>query len=116
MSAGSLDVDWLRAISASWIEVAAEFRQVKLWWRKRIIPIVVVLYVSSWWVHMLERVFWRMLFIGRFGITLTTDMVVEALHALQGHPEAGQLYETFINDILLQRLKFTTTTHEHNLY
>ena len=52
----------------------------------------------------------------RFDVTLTADMVVEALHALQGHPEAGRLFETFINEILLQRLKFTTTTHERNLY
>jgi hypothetical protein len=52
----------------------------------------------------------------RFGVTLTLDMVVEAKHALQGHPEAGKLFEELVNDILLNRMKFSTTSHERNLY
>ena len=43
-------------------------------------------------------------------------MVVRALHALQGHPEAGKLFEQLMNDILLVRLGLSTTSHERNLY
>lgn len=55
-------------------------------------------------------------YFARFGITLTPDTVIEAKHALQGHPEAGKLFEELINDILLTRLQFSTTSHERNLY
>ena len=38
-------------------------------------------------------------------------------HALQGHPEAGALWEKMIVGILeSDELKFTLTTHERNLY
>lgn len=41
--------------------------------------------------------------------------VVPVERALQGHPEAGRLWETMIVDILSKR-NFTSTTHERNLY
>jgi hypothetical protein len=41
--------------------------------------------------------------------------VVPILRALQGHPEAGALWEKHIVGILV-RLGFTATTHERNLY
>ena len=55
-------------------------------------------------------------YLTRFNITLHRGMVVRANHALQGHPEAGKLFEELANDILLNRLGLTTTTHERNLY
>lgn len=42
--------------------------------------------------------------------------VVPVLHALQGHPEAGALFEKMIVGILVDELKFKSTTHEPNLY
>jgi hypothetical protein len=43
--------------------------------------------------------------------------VIPALRAIQGHPEAGQLWQDFILSILQSPpLNFTTTTHERNLY
>ena len=41
--------------------------------------------------------------------------VVPVLHALQGHPEAGILWETMIVGIL-EKLGFKSVTHERNLY
>ena len=52
----------------------------------------------------------------RFQKQLHRGMVVQALHALQGHPEAGKLFEELMNDILLIRLGLSTTSHERNLY
>jgi len=42
--------------------------------------------------------------------------VIPVLHALQGHPEAGALWEKMIVGILVDELKFQATTHERNLY
>jgi hypothetical protein len=42
--------------------------------------------------------------------------VIPLLKALQGHPEAGALWEGLINKILLTDLGFKTTTHERSLY
>jgi hypothetical protein len=36
-------------------------------------------------------------------------------HALQGHPEAGALWERYINT-LLTKLGFVATKHERSLY
>ncbi|KAG7369542.1 reverse transcriptase RNA-dependent DNA polymerase [Nitzschia inconspicua] len=53
----------------------------------------------------------------RFGITLDRNMVLPVLHALQGHPESGRLWETYINKILsLPELSFKTTTHDRTIY
>jgi hypothetical protein len=42
--------------------------------------------------------------------------VIPALRAIQGHPEAGRLFEDFIVKILQSPpLNFTSTTHERNL-
>jgi hypothetical protein len=47
----------------------------------------------------------------------TKTHVIPALRAIQGHPEAGRLFEDFILRILLSPpLNFKTTTHERNLY
>jgi hypothetical protein len=43
--------------------------------------------------------------------------VIPALRAIQGHPEAGRLWQDFILQILQSPpLNFTTKTHERNLY
>ena len=42
--------------------------------------------------------------------------VIPLGRALQGHPEAGRLWETMIVGILTGELKFVSTTHERNLY
>jgi len=42
--------------------------------------------------------------------------VVPLLKALQGHPEAGALWSTKINDLLIGKFGFRITTHERNLY
>jgi hypothetical protein len=43
--------------------------------------------------------------------------VIPALRAIQGHPEAGRLWQDYILGILQSPpLCFTTTTHERNLY
>jgi Reverse transcriptase (RNA-dependent DNA polymerase) len=52
----------------------------------------------------------------RFGIQLERNMVVEAKHALQGHPESPRLWEEYINRILIDKLGFTNTTHERSIY
>ena len=52
----------------------------------------------------------------RFGIDLDPSIHVIPVHkALQGHPEAGALWENMIVGIL-DDLDFTSTTHERNLY
>jgi hypothetical protein len=43
-------------------------------------------------------------------------MVLRVLHAIQGHPESGHLWESFINDILINKLLLQPTTHERSLY
>jgi hypothetical protein len=54
----------------------------------------------------------------RFGIELDARRyVIPALRAIQGHPEAGRLWQDFILQILQSPpLNFTTTIHERNLY
>jgi Reverse transcriptase (RNA-dependent DNA polymerase) len=52
----------------------------------------------------------------KFGKRIPHGKVLPVLHALQGHPESGHLWETFINNILLNRFKLRNTTHERNLY
>ena len=42
--------------------------------------------------------------------------VIPVLKALQGHPEAGALWEKMINAILVDIFGFQATTHERNLY
>jgi hypothetical protein len=57
-------------------------------------------------------------YLKRFGIVIDPRThVVPALKAIQGHPEAGRLFEDFILKILQSPpLNFTTTTHERNIY
>ena len=53
----------------------------------------------------------------RFGKSIDPNThVIPVLHALQGHPEAGALWEKMIVGILVDELKFKATTHERNLY
>jgi Reverse transcriptase (RNA-dependent DNA polymerase)/GAG-pre-integrase domain len=51
----------------------------------------------------------------RFGIQLDRSLVLPVQHALQGHPEAGALWERFVNS-LLTKLGFVATTQERSLY
>jgi len=46
----------------------------------------------------------------------STTHVVPLNKALQGHPEAGALWERMIVGILEDELGFRSTTHERNLY
>jgi Reverse transcriptase (RNA-dependent DNA polymerase) len=55
-------------------------------------------------------------FYQKFGKHITRGKVLPVLHALQGHPESGRLWETFINNILLKIFNLRNTTHERNLY
>ena len=53
----------------------------------------------------------------RFGKQLDRrNFVIPVNRALQGHPEAGALWERMIVDILCEKLDFKPTTHERNLY
>ena len=53
----------------------------------------------------------------RFGVRLNRfKEVIPLLRALQGHPEAGVLWERMITDILINKMGFKNTTHERNLY
>ena len=48
---------------------------------------------------------------------LDRSLVLPVLKAIQGHPEAGRLWEEHINKILFSKdLNFTTTTHDHCIY
>jgi hypothetical protein len=52
----------------------------------------------------------------RFGTHIDRSAyVIPVERALQGHPEAGRLWETMIVDILSKK-NFSSTTHERNLY
>jgi hypothetical protein len=51
------------------------------------------------------------------GKKVNRSHVIPMLRALQGHPEAGRLWEEHINAILLgPEFGFTNTTHETNIY
>jgi hypothetical protein len=53
----------------------------------------------------------------KFGVMLDRKDDVLPLHkALQGHPEAGVLWENMITDILINQMGFKSTTQEPNLY
>ena len=53
----------------------------------------------------------------RFGKRLDRSFVLPVLHALQGHPESGRLWEEHINKILLSpELGFRHTTHDRTIY
>ena len=53
----------------------------------------------------------------RFDVVLDKNLVLPIQHALQGHPEAGVLWEHHINAILTGKpLHFTSTRHEPNIY
>ena len=56
-------------------------------------------------------------YLRRFGIKLNKlKDVIPLFRALQGHPEAGVLWERLITDILINKMGFKNTTHERNLY
>jgi hypothetical protein len=51
------------------------------------------------------------------GLPVNREHVIPLLRALQGHPEAGRLWEEHINGILLgPEFGFTNMTHETNIY
>jgi len=56
-------------------------------------------------------------YLHRFGTRLDRFKdVLPILKALQGHPEAGVLWERMITDILVNKMGFKHPTHERNLY
>ena len=53
----------------------------------------------------------------KYGILLDRlKEVIPLFKALQGHPEAGVLWERLITDILINKMGFKNTTHEKNIY
>jgi len=53
----------------------------------------------------------------RFGEDIDPELFIIPLgRALQGHPEAGALWEQMIVGILQTEFNFKATTHEQNLY
>jgi hypothetical protein len=53
----------------------------------------------------------------RFNKKVDRSFVLPVLHALQGHPESGRLYEEHINSILSSpELGFKSTTHDRTIY
>ena len=53
----------------------------------------------------------------RFNVELDWKRYVIPLNrALQGHPEASALWERLITDILVNKMHFTSVTHERNIY
>jgi hypothetical protein len=53
----------------------------------------------------------------RFGTVLGRHLVLPVLHALQGHPESGRLWETIIKAIILHpTVAFKSTTHDRTIY
>ena len=56
-------------------------------------------------------------YLRRFGVKLDRmKEVIPLYRALQGHPEAGVLWERMITDILINKMGFKNTAHERNLY
>ena len=56
-------------------------------------------------------------YLRRFGVKLDREkQVIPLYRALQGHPEAGVLWERMITDILVNKMGFKNTTHERNIY
>ena len=56
-------------------------------------------------------------YLRKFGVKLNKFKDVIPLYkALQGHPEAGVLWERMITDILINKMGFKNTAHERNLY
>jgi len=54
-------------------------------------------------------------YLERTGVLLDKDLVLPVLRALQGHPEAAQLWEEHISAIL-KDVGFKNTTHKKNIY
>ena len=52
----------------------------------------------------------------RYGKDIDRRKVVKIQHALQGHPEAGRLWQHHINDILINKMGFQNTTHDSTIY
>jgi hypothetical protein len=52
----------------------------------------------------------------RMQVSLAPDLVLPIQKALQGHPEAGALWEKHIVGILRDNLGFHSTVQERNLY
>ena len=56
-------------------------------------------------------------YLNRFGKKLDRlKDVIPLYRALQGHPEAGVLWERMITDILINKMGFKNTAHEKNIY
>ena len=51
----------------------------------------------------------------KYGTRLDRSLVIPVLHALQGHPESGRLWEEHINPILAD-IGFRHTTHDRTIY
>ena len=53
----------------------------------------------------------------KYNVDLDRSKVLPVLHALQGHPESGKLWEKYINSFLTSdELGFKPTTHDRTIY
>jgi hypothetical protein len=52
----------------------------------------------------------------KFKKTLNRRWVLPIQHSLQGHPESGKMWMRMIDQILIEDLGFTTTTHDRCIY
>jgi Reverse transcriptase (RNA-dependent DNA polymerase) len=62
----------------------------------------------------IDDAYWEW-YLERFNVRLDRSKVLPVMHALQGHPESGYLWEQLIDGIL-RELGLRNTTHERNLY
>ena len=52
----------------------------------------------------------------RFGTSINRQKVFKIQHTLQGHPEAGRLWQHHIDDILTNKMGFKNTVHDKTIY
>ena len=50
------------------------------------------------------------------GRPISRKYVLPFNHALQGHPESGKMWMHFIDNILIKKMEFKTTTHDRCIY
>ena len=48
--------------------------------------------------------------------TISKKIILPVKHALQGHPKSGKIWMKMIDDILINKLGFRTTTHNRCIY
>jgi len=72
-------------------------------------------------LHLLNLASWKLMrhqswYRKKFKKAVNPNHMIPLGHALQGHPEAGTLWEKMIVEILETYFGFKSTTHEQNIY